>query len=298
MRRSIPGWLKVHPPAWAKLAGAFVFRVLTRFGEHRGYLVAAALAFYAAFAIFPLLLGLVAILAAILPPDRAEHLVLRYAGSVLGQQGGIVASTLKGVSDARGTIGAASALLLVWSARGLFTNLAGALDIVHGFEGPKGWKGQVRRNGEALGYALGCGAMILALTAFYWGIALLNGGGGNSLGASGPLPSWLGIVQNAGAVLGFFAGLVLVYRFLPSGPVPWTEALLSGVLGVALWFPVSLALSFYLTEIARLNAVYGPLSGIMAFYIWLDYTTTLIVLAAEVGATASEWRARPSGGAP
>ncbi len=286
MRRLLSRLRSLHPPPWARRTFAFASATLAKFGKDNGYLLAAALSFNAAFAVFPLLLGLVALLAQIVPPAQAQRLVGQYAGSLLGSQARFVSSTLGGVRQARGTIGVVAAGLLVWSARGIFTTLAQTLDLVHGFSGPQGLGGQLRSNAKALVFALGCGVGMLFLTGLYWGIELVFARGAAPFGPSIQVSRWLGALQHGGTILGFFVGLILIYRFLPWGPVPWRDAILSGVVGVALWYPVSIALTFYITDVARLNAVYGSLSGIMAFYLWLDYTSSIVILAAEVGVVA------------
>lgn len=297
MRRLLSRLRSLRPPRWAYRAFAFASATLGKFGKDNGYLLAAALSFNAAFAVFPLLLGLVALLSQIVPPEQAQKLVGQYAGSLLGSQASFVSSTLRGVRQARGTIGFVAAVLLVWSARSLFTTLAQTLDVVHGFPGPQGLRGQLRSNAKALVFALGCGVGILVLTGLYWGIEFLFARSDTPSDPSLQLSGWLAALQHGGTILGFFVGLILIYRVLPWGPVAWREAILSAGVGVALWYPVSIALTVYITDIARLNAVYGPLSGIMAFYIWLDYTSTIVILAAEVGVTAFD-RPEPAGPGP
>ncbi|MBU6429365.1 MAG: YihY/virulence factor BrkB family protein, partial [Cyanobacteria bacterium REEB65] len=173
MLRFIVRLRRVALSGWTRQSLSTLQTVLTNFGKDNGYLLAAALSFYGAFALFPLLLGLVALLSAIVPPTRAQALVLHYAGRLLGTQTSFVTTTLTGIRDARGTIGAVSALLLVWSARAGFQNLATALNIIFGFPGPQGLLAQIRGQIKAVGFAFGSGALIAVLAALYWGIAFL-----------------------------------------------------------------------------------------------------------------------------
>lgn len=57
---------------------------------------------------------------------------------------------------------------------------------------------------------------------------------------------------------------------------------------MVLWLPVSLLLGVYLDQFAKLNAVYGPISGVMSFYLRFDYASIAVILAAETGAVTSQ----------
>ncbi len=272
----------------------FGVEVLTEYGKDRGGTLAAAMAFYAAFSLFPLLLGLIAVSATFVSPEQAQELVFRYATALLASQRDFLAATLAGVVEARGTLGLVAALVLLWSGKNLFLALEDTLEQIYAMQRMGGIWGTVWSNVRALGFTVVTSVGIVAVTGLVWGL---------QAAVALDLP-WLPdtpretlarLLDWFQVVLPFVAavvGLLLLYRYLPARRLSWRQAAVSALVAALLWQPVSWALGWYLAGFARLNAVYGAISGVMGFYLWLDLTSSIVILAAEVGAV---WCRRTSG---
>jgi len=266
----------------------FVLEVFTEFGKDRGNTLAAALAFYAAFSIFPLLLGLVAVAAMFFSPAQAQELVFKYAAALLAAQRDFLAGAVTGVIAARGTLGLLAGILLLWSGKNLFMALEDTLETVYDIERPGGIWGAIWVNVRGMVFTVLTCAALVGLAGLFLGLrAILALKLPYLLDVPRPLLStlldWFQLVL---PVLTVFGGLTVVYRYLPARHLAWRQALLSALVATALWEPLSLLFGWYLDRFARLNAVYGPISGVMGFYLWLSYTSLIVILAAEVGAVA------------
>ena len=148
--------------------------------------------------------------------------------------------------------------------------------------------GTIWANVRAMGFTILTSLAVVALAGAVWGLRavlaleltdLLRIPRDRILQAL----DWFGFVLPA-ATAAF--GLVLVYRYLPARRLGWRQAMLSATVATGLWEAVSLFFGWYLANFAKLNAVYGPISGVMGFYLWLNLSAMIVILAAEVGAVA------------
>ncbi|MBM3267780.1 MAG: YihY/virulence factor BrkB family protein [Candidatus Sericytochromatia bacterium] len=270
----------------ARAAYDFALEVGAEYAKDQGPTLAAALAFYAAFSLFPLLLGLIAVAANFVSPEQAQDIVFRYSTMLLASQRDFLAGTVRGVVEARGTLGVLAAIVLLWSGKNLFLALEDTLERVYEMRRLGGIWGTVWANARAMAFTVLTSMAVVAVAALVWGLQAV---------LAFDLP-WLPDVprHRLQAALDLFqivlpsltagGGLVLLYRYLPARRLAWRQAILSACVAAVLWQPVSLALAWYLGEFARLNAVYGPISGVMGFYLWLNLTGSIVILAAEIGA--------------
>lgn len=262
-------------------------------------MLAAAIAFYAALALFPLLLGLLAMAGHLLHPAEARELVDRASAGLMPSQRTFLADTIGEVVEARGALGFFAVSLLIWSGRGLFSSLQTALDAVHGFQRPSGPWAVVTGELRALLFAAATLALALGEILLRLGLSdlprlLSHLPPAVRLRSTGlATGGWIQQVAKAWdqlpASLPFLAmllGLVLLFRYLPHRTIPWRDAAVTSLLTLGLWIPLSAGLQWYLTEFARLNAVYGSLSGVVGFLLWLQLAALAVVVAAAAGATA------------
>lgn len=89
-----------------------------------------------------------------------------------------------------------------------------------------------------------------------------------------------------GALLGT---LLCVYRYVPCHRSRrWREYLAGALVGVATWLLGSLGLSLYVRSFAGLDRTYGALSAVMALLLWLQVAAFAVLLGAEVNALLAE----------
>lgn len=278
---------------------AFAMRVLNAYNRHQCPMLAASICYFAFFALFPLILGTIALASAFIDPAKASAMVLRYAQQAMPGQSDFLAGTVQGIIAARGALGAFAAITLLWSAKNIFQTLALSLELVWGLPRPQTWQQNVRQNLVALVLAVAIGGGVLAVTGGFWIVHLVETAHFHLLGLSpGKVPQavWIGGANVLPVVLIFLA-LVVLYRVLPLTPVCWPMVLLAAGVSALVDEAIRRGFGWYLDHFARLNLVYGSVSGVIAFLLFIYFLAQVFLLAAEV-ADASFRRPARSTSAP
>jgi len=86
--------------------------------------------------------------------------------------------------------------------------------------------------------------------------------------------------------------LMLLYRFVPTRRVRWSDAILGALVGTVLLEAVKHGFTFYLRQFSTFQLVYGALAVIPVFLIWLYLCWAVVLFGAEIVAARPDWRAR------
>jgi uncharacterized BrkB/YihY/UPF0761 family membrane protein len=253
---------------------AVPFAVVKKFGEDQGGNLAALIAYYGFFALFPLLLLFVAVLGFVLDGDPgAQRAVLHSALRqipIVGPE--LRAGSLKG-SVLAVAVGAVGALL-----SGLGVTLAAqtAFDRVHGVPH--------RRRRGFLGSRLRGVGLLVALGT----LQVL------STGASGLVSGGLGgpLLVVAGVAFSVLANLVLftaVFRLLSAPTVPNHELWPGIALATGLWTVVQALGGAYIGHVVKgAGTTYGTFATVIGLLTWLFLGARILVYAAELNVVLAE----------
>lgn len=89
-------------------------------------------------------------------------------------------------------------------------------------------------------------------------------------------------IPSIGPWLLLLAAFVFIYLFLPNTKVPWSSALVAGVVAAALWFTVQHFYIMFQVGVARYNAIYGGFASLPLFMIWMQVSWTVVLFGAEL----------------
>ena len=253
-------------------------RAFDHFSAINGTVWSASFAYYAFFALVPLLLLLVTVATGLvargqggLRADAAFKVVV--ADIPLGPDGRrLVESTLQGVMRSRGRLGLVASLGLLWSSLGFFQSLVSAINQAWG-ERPLNWWKLPLQNLKMLGILLSALLLGTILPAI-----LTTVQGYHPFGAA-----WLslpaGILGALVPSIVMFYGFLLFYKLAPrsrSG-VTFTEVWIPALLVTALLQVCQRLLTLYTTNITNFNAVYGAFGGVVAMLLWIYLSGVVIV---------------------
>ncbi|MBS0326325.1 MAG: YihY family inner membrane protein [Proteobacteria bacterium] len=85
-----------------------------------------------------------------------------------------------------------------------------------------------------------------------------------------------------------FAGLTLLYKAAPARRVPWVAAAIAGALAAAALEAAKAGFAWYVTRVSTYQAVYGALSALPIFLIWVYLCWVIVLAGAAINATLVE----------
>jgi membrane protein len=264
-------WLNERTHGWlGVLAGAAQTTLRPETG-----IIAAAIAYYALFSLFPLALLSVAIASVSLGPAMDQQLVVQQLEFLAPALGQLLGQNIDEIIRARGPITGVALLGLIWAASAVFYTLSLTLNEMWGIKRRRpGWK----RRGLALLFVLAVVGPALFLTSL----------GGSLLANLRPwLPDQIAAMAGglglALAVLLDVASFMVLYTLLPHGAAGWREILPGAIAAGLLWELAKKAfLLFVATYISVSNLIYGSVAAIMAFLLWAFLSGLIFLFGAFV----------------
>jgi membrane protein len=239
---------------------------------------AAAIAYYAFFSLFPLLIGLVAGLSFMIDSQELRARIDEFLLNSFPGSAGLISEILDSVIRLRGPAGLVAGVTLLWSASAAFGAVSRTLDRAWGTSRSRPF--YVSR----LRYSLMCLAVaLLAILS-----VLVTGFVELAVGLDLGVLSRLGIAdlfaQIGGRIASFvfmLATFALLYKVMPRHETTWRQVL-PGALLAAVSIEVAKSLFLlYLNNIADFEAVYGSLSSAIGLLLWLYISAWALILGAE-----------------
>lgn len=257
-------------------------RVKVDLKKDRMSMVAAAMAYYALFAIVPALSALVMIYAWFSDPAKISiHLnsISQFIPEEMRKFLDLTLSRLSVSAKPNLGLGALVALFIsLWSASQGSKALIEALNIIYKEEEKRGF---FRYTGLALGLTLL--AIVLCILALVVVVGLptvmqfLNLGTIVETGAG--IVSWV-------LLLGLFSlYLSIAYQYSPCRrKAKWKWVSWGAIIASLLWAITSGLFSWYVKEFADFNKTYGPLGAIIVLMTWFYISSYVVLLGAEINA--------------
>jgi membrane protein len=255
------------------------------FTEKQAAQASAGLAYYTFFSIFPLMLVFIAGGSYFLDSNQVYNTVTQFIQQAFPISRQVINENLQEILEARGTAGIISLLILLWSASGMFTNLAYNINLA--------WPRASRRNFlqnrlVGLWMIVGLIGLIALSLLLSWLTARLPFIHSASTSPTDLLV--LRIISAIGSWLMIFIVFLTLYRWIPTLRVRWSATLWGALLASLAWKAITTGFSWYLgSSFGQYQMVYGSLGAIVAF-LFLIYLISLITLfGAHLSAAIESW---------
>lgn len=273
----------------ARLSELRILYLAARKGlEDHGSDLAAAIAFYTFFAIFPLLLGVISAVGYFFESEVARARLYGSLNEILPGSAELVRQNLESVVGARGALGAIGMIGLFWSGSAAF----GA--ITRGVNRALGAKRSRPYLLARLRYVLNTLVVSMLLLLSVSVTAALEIAANLDLELLVRLGIDPGTLTRLGGslagVLFAFLTYALIYKVTPYIETRWRQVLPGALLGAALFELGKRGFLLYLARVADFEAVYGPLSSIIVLLAWLYLSALVLIFGAEYNIV--RWRAR------
>ena len=249
--------------------------------EDQASSISAALAFYCAFSLAPLLIIIVSIAGWIVGGELAYS----YVGSQLTMLFGspsanLILEAMKGAQSTDGAWATAvSVVMLLIGASTVFAALESALQQVWGGREAlhRNWRASVRARLMSFGFILAIGFLLLVSLTLTTALAALRGyvlrHFEGMVGLFASMDFLLSIALGTGLV-------ALMYRYLPAKRLAWRHVL-TGALVTALLFHLGRwGIGLYLGRATQPTA-YGAAASFAALLLWLYYSAQIFLFGAE-----------------
>lgn len=253
------------------------------FQRHNGQWLAAALAYFAAFAIAPLIIVLVEIAGLVIQDhQRVLNMIFGYlqrdAGAGAGAVKQIVAATFnqprKGiVAEIVGWI------VFIIAAVGLFGAVQFALNTVWDITPQKmTLKQTIRQRASSFGVMLGIALLLLVSMGVNALLTIMSAYMVHVFPGFATLMKIVDFVVSFAVLWGAFA---LLYEYLPQCKIEWRDVWVGSAVTSFLFVVGQFLLGWYLGR-AGVSSGYGAFGSLVVFLIWVNYSAQIVLFGAEV----------------
>jgi membrane protein len=242
---------------------------------------AAALSYYTAFSIAPILVIVLAVAGLIVETTTLSGAIIDQARMLMGDAGAELLENLLEASRngaRQGWAAAAAFAVLLVGATSAFAELKDSLDELFGYEGPapEGLWGMLRARLLSFGLVLVLAFLLLVSLAVNAALAVVSSYlFGDGLGWALRAISWVATLV---VVMGTFAA---IYKLLPAAHLAWRDALLGASVTAGLFLVGRYLIGLYLGNSAPASA-FGAAGSLAVLLLWVYYSASVFFLGAEV----------------
>ncbi|SKA41035.1 membrane protein [Enhydrobacter aerosaccus] len=260
------------------------FDSFTGFFTNRLSTSAAAMAFYTMFALGPIMIFSIAIAEPFVGKMMAQQTIFDALSTVVAPEHlkGVQRFASEDLFRGRGVAAIIGVAVLLYTGSRVFVELDDSFDVI--------WRGNSPRHIHivlatlksrllalllmvVLGVLLIVVILLSVLLSAYAGV----------LQAFPILGQWIGPAISGLTHYGILAVFfTLIYKWLPTGGVPWRFALISGGVNAVLFLAGNRALVYYF-EVTQLTSAFGATAGFAAIMVWMYWTALTILIGAQVG---------------
>jgi len=242
----------------------------------------AALSYYTAFSLAPILVLAISIAGLAFGRDAVQGRIVGQLEGLLGHDSAAVVQTMLAKASQRGSgviaIVVGFVTLLV-GATGVVIELQDAINTVWKVipKPGRGMRGLIRDRILSVGLILSLGFLLLVSLVISAGLEFL----GSVLGRF--IPGWviLGYILNYGVSLMAIAALVaMIFKILPDAHVAWRDVWIGAFVTSVLFHMGKYLIGLYVGR-ASVGSAFGAAGSLAVLLVWIYYSAQLILLGAE-----------------
>jgi membrane protein len=266
------------PPVLRALFDLIV-RTSRNFARDDGSHMAAGVAYYAVFSLFPLALVTITVASFVLDEATVHQRLHEFMDDQLpgSTASDFVRTNIERLSAARGAVGVVAIVALLWASRAVF----GAVHRVVN----RAWKTTppreffVNQVGQMLGAAVA--AVLFTLSAVFGVTGRLLA----RIDLFSAVP-W-GTILTVAPFLLTTPVVIMIYKFVPDTRVQWRQALPAGLIVSVGLELTKLGFAYYLANLSYLDLVYGSIATVVVMMVFFYIASLILVWGAELGSEIS-----------
>jgi membrane protein len=246
--------------------------------------MAAALSFYTAFSLGPLVVIVIAIAGLFIPDARVDEAVGNEARALLGDSGAALVADMLKSSRTREQAGLAALLalaVLLLGATTAFAELKLSLDDVWGVGGSRreGLWGMIRSRFLSFGLVLVLSFLLLVSLLINTALEMFSSYFASTFGIGTSVA--LQVSSFAGSLIVVTLLFAAIYKLLPEVRLAWKDVLVGAAITALLFTMGRVLIGRYLGNASSVS-VFGAASSLAVLMLWVYYSSMIFLLGAEI----------------
>lgn len=242
----------------------------------------AAIAFYTATSLAPVLLIVIAIAGLVYGQEAAQGAITAEFSELMGRQTAELLQTAVASSKSKssGFIAAAIGIVtLIVTASGVFGEMQAALNKIWKAEPQGTTVGRlVRARAKSLGLVAALGFLLVVSLAVSAALTAFEGRINAALPFGGAILSALNVIVSLALISFLFAA---VFKVLPDRDLEWRDVAVGAVITAVLFIIGKSLIGWYIGSSA-IASTYGAAGGLIVLLLWVYYTSQIFLFGAEL----------------
>jgi membrane protein len=256
---------------------------VSQFVDDKGLKMAAALSYYTAFSIGPMLLIVISFVGLFFGEDNARIEIVGEANKLIGTDGANMLNTIiKGASNPSTGIFAAviSVILLIFGAISVFIELQESLNIIWGVElkPGRGLRNFIRTRIVSFSMVIASSFILMVSLIADSLLSLINKYMGNIFPSIIPMAE---IYNYVGSFLIITILFALIFKYLPNVRISWKYVWIGAFVTSFLFFIGKYLIGLYLGR-SSYSSTYGAAASLIILFVWIYYSGVILYLGAEI----------------
>lgn len=253
-----------------------------QFIDDKAFKMSAALSYYAAFSIGPMLIIIIAIAGFLFGEDAIRGQIFREMNSLMGNDGAVLLETIiKGASNTSTGIIATiiSVLFLFIGSVGVFIELQESLNIIWGVEQKpgRGIRGFIKNRLNSFSLVIATSFVMMVSLVINSVMTILNNFLGKTFNILFPLADILNNISSFIFVTILFA---LIFKYLPDVRLPWRYVRLGAVITATLFSLGKYLIGLYIGN-SSYSSTYGAAASMIVLFVWIYFSGLILFFGAE-----------------
>ncbi len=269
----------------------FVYGLYERFAGSNCFLMAAAIAYYGVFSLFPLLLVSVAVVGFILPASQVHQQVEDLVRLYVPGSAEFLTENLRDLVRVRGQVGIVGVVALLWVSSAVFNAITRTMNEIWGtMHANPFWR--TRLVGILMVLLLGALIVLsLGMTTAYQVVQTYESEMMQRWGVHPLIDAipW----QMAGRVLPIvitFTVFTVIYRFFPAEHLRFGDVWLGAAVATLAFEFAKAAFGAYLRSAAHFQLIHGSLTTLIFLLLWIYIGTIILLFGAVFNVHLRHWR--------
>jgi membrane protein len=254
-----------------------LWQALKKFNGDNGFFLSSGISFNVLINLIPFILLLLALVGTYLYNDQEVFNHIRgYFREVAPALDPKIMKSLTDVIENRQTVGILGFAGVLWFSTLLFASLRIALNIVFMVEKSRGI---LRGIGIDLLMIFLAGILLLVSMILSYLVTFQQGYHGQISLAIGPTIQW--VLKYLLPFFLIYCMFCLIFKIIPNKKVHFKSALQAAFFTSLLWESAKHLFGWYVVNVADYSMLYGSLSTLVIFVLWVYYSSTILVVGAE-----------------